>query len=452
MEALDREFRQYRTEIAARDRRELGMDIRRSRVFAYWSGVAREAGRAVTAESLDRAGRQARRRCEPNKLARKMRRKGGAFGVTAGGELDGGRGALRVRGKAPLTPTSALYRARRVLERVRYTCLETSQISSQRRLALGVSTEDWEQERRAIGRELERRGSLAPAERWTDCQSRLVMAACEGDQSLPAAELRQATAHHRRYRLTRCELRICPWCARRAAAKEVSRLLDIIASLEASGTFRPTGLANRQTFKMLTLTLKPSGDLRADFKRLSKGWRELQKRAGFEKDKRARLFGGFSALELGPSGNPHLHILYWGRYVPKDRLQELWREITGDSYVVEIHQVRGSLRDAAREVGKYVTKVSVVGGSGTGSSPDNEPALNEYRLVDLLLALRGRRRIATHGVFYGVKLFEPPKLEDLCSVCSAKMNHVGIFAPEHLQPWQLEEYFRGPPDDGGEGG
>lgn len=274
-----------------------------------------------------------------------------------------------------------------------------------------------------------RRGLDGSAERWQDCSSRLVVAACEDP------------AHHRRFRLTRCEQRICPWCARKQAAKEVARLCELIETLQRSRAFDQGRKTNRPSFKMLTLTLVPSGDLRADFRKLSWAWKELQKRVGFERDKRARLFGAFSALELGPSGNPHIHVLYWGRFVPKQLLQDTWQAITGTSFVVEIHQVRGSYRDAAREVAKYVTKVSAYG--LRHPNPDAEPVVPERQLVDLLVSLKGRRRLATHGIFYGVKLVEPDTL-DLCTSCSARMHHVGVFAPEHLKPWELDQYFAGP--------
>jgi hypothetical protein len=270
--------------------------------------------------------------------------------------------------------------------------------------------------------ELVRRGRDRWAERWQECHARLSQRNCTAD------------AHHPHLTPVRCESRICPWCARRAAARQVEQLTALLEQLNQAGAFtrRPS-----RSFKMLTLTLKPSGDSRADFRRLSAGWRALQKAVGFEKDKRDKSFGALAALELGPRRNPHLHVLYWGRYVPQAVLAEQWQRITGDSYVVEIHELRGSWRHAAQEVCKYVTKLA--GEANWASSRDNDPCVPEVLLVDLLEALAGRRRIATYGVFYGVPL--PEQLELVCQHCGATLSYIGSFCVEDLPPLLLLEWL-----------
>ena len=54
----------------------------------------------------------------------------------------------------------------------------------------------------------------------------------------------------------------------------------------------------------------------------------------------------------------HIHIVYEGDYLPQHELSEVWADITGDSYVVDIRGTpNGMSRDrAANYVTKYITK------------------------------------------------------------------------------------------------
>lgn len=214
--------------------------------------------------------------------------------------------------------------------------------------------------------------------------------------------------------------------------------MAVLEALNRQGALNRGRATNRPSFKMLTLTTKSGADLAVQVERILAAWRRLQVLVGFEKDKRDRLFGAVAALEVGPHRNVHLHVLYWGRYVPQATLSERWRELTGDSYVVEIHELRGSWRDAAREVCKYVTKVT-----GTGNwirSRDADPCVPEVLLVDILEAFSGRRRLATYGLFYNVKL-DAADEPNVCPTCGAPLHYIGTFAPEHLKAWELEAYL-----------
>ncbi len=189
---------------------------------------------------------------------------------------------------------------------------------------------------------------------------------------------------------------------------------------------------------MLTLTLGRRPDLRAAQVEIFNAWRKLQILAGFEKDKRGRLFGAFAASEVGPHRNVHLHVTYWGKYVPQQWLSELWQQITGDSYVVHIKELRGSYRDAVRETCKYVTKLAET--NAAGRSSDQEPCVAAGFLVDVLEAYRGRRRIATYGLFYNVDT----GAEDAAEVCAhfgEPLTYVGTFPPEFLHAFEVLGYY-----------
>lgn len=217
--------------------------------------------------------------------------------------------------------------------------------------------------------------------------------------------------------------------------------MEVFEGLNRAGWFRRGSITNRPSFKMLTLTLAPRENLAAGIREIANGWRQLQLLAGFEKDKRDKLFGAIAASEVGPHRNVHLHVTYWGRYVPKERLQELWQQITGDSYVVHIKELKGSWRDAVRETCKYVTKLAET--DAFGRSPDAEPCAPELFLVDVLEAYRGRRRVMTYGLFYNVKVADAEP--QTCSKCGEPLTYVGTFAPEHLYDFEVLSFYDPPP-------
>lgn len=314
------------------------------------------------------------------------------------------------------------------------TSLDTTQISRERRALIRVTrrvTTEEEENRRLVQRQLESRDYERAAARWCDCHARLAKRACT------------APEHHVRLTPERCELRICPWCARRQAAAYVDGFVEELERLQKQGAFARGRSTNRPSFKMLTLTLRPSLELRKDVGRIFRCWRALQERVGFARDKRAKLFGALAAVEIGPHRNVHLHVLYWGRFVPQQQLVDVWRELTGDSYVVDIRELRGSWRDAVREVTKYVTKVAEI--RNWSGSRDVDPCLPEVLLVDVFEALKGRRRIATYGIFYNVAGADElaPRT---CEQCGAALTYIGTFVPEQLHAFELVEYFsRGSP-------
>lgn len=317
------------------------------------------------------------------------------------------------------------------------TSLDTYQISLERRALLGVTRRvdagEAEENRRLVGRELERRDYDVSAWRWCTCHSRLAKRNCT------------APEHHPQLTPERCELRICPWCARRQAALYVNEFCEELEALNRAHAFDRGRRTNRPSFKLLTLTLRPSRstELRQDVRRIFSCWRQLQDRVGFTRDKRDKLFGALAAVEIGPHRNVHLHVLYWGRFVPQQQLVDVWRELTGDSYVIDIRELRGSWRDAVREVTKYVTKVAQI--SNWSRSRDVDPCVPEMLLVDVFEALKGRRRIATYGIFYNVA--GVPELGPrTCEICGNPLTYVGSFLPETLHPFELRDYYaRGSP-------
>jgi hypothetical protein len=90
--------------------------------------------------------------------------------------------------------------------------------------------------------------------------------------------------------------------------------------------------------------------------------------------------------------HPHLHVVSEGTFIDKRTLSKLWLKATGDSYIVDIKQLKDA-HEAAYYVAKYVTK----GTSGeVWSNPD--------KAQEWIIATRGMRACFTYGTWRGIKL------------------------------------------------
>lgn len=148
--------------------------------------------------------------------------------------------------------------------------------------------------------------------------------------------------------------------------------------------------------RFLTLTIKTTNEpLEASLNKLYHSFQALRRRRIWLN----HVTGGVAFLEVKWSAkserwHPHLHCLVVGTYIDKSQLSRVWREITTDSFIIDI---RRPPNDAA--VTRYVTKYA--------SKPFNNTYLNRSHLLDeAILALAGRKLALTFGTWRGVKLTE----------------------------------------------
>ena len=179
-----------------------------------------------------------------------------------------------------------------------------------------------------------------------------------------------------RYRLVsnRCRDRWCTPCSTEKQRIVVGNVAQVLEG---------------RALRLMTLTLKSSDvDLSAQITRLYKSFAKLRRR----KEIRASLTGGLYFLEITFNDktrqwHPHLHALFEGSYIPQALLRDLWLDITGDSFIVDVRGFRDS-RMAAGYVAKYATK-------GVAGNVFTDPA----RLLQAVEALHGRRTFQTFGTF-----------------------------------------------------
>lgn len=180
---------------------------------------------------------------------------------------------------------------------------------------------------------------------------------------------------------------LCPLCAIRRGAKAMKAYLDRWEVIRAA---RPSLRAF-----LVTLTVKDGPDLAERFRHLRDSQRELWMRVHRG---RGSVFDGvegavwsYEAKRGSGSGewHPHLHMIALAEVQPDAvELSSEWRDITGDSHVVDVRPIdQADQATGFLEVFKYAVKFS-----------DQEPA----DTVHCYEVLGGKRLIGSAGCFRGV--------------------------------------------------
>jgi len=125
--------------------------------------------------------------------------------------------------------------------------------------------------------------------------------------------------------------------------------------------------------RFITLTINPrvGTSPEARLKILSHAWRTIVKRA--KRRFRSRPLSYLAIVEQTKRGEPHLHILYRGPFLPHRWLSNAMDQLA-QSPIVDIRRIRNQ-REVIRYVAKYVTKAPAhfSGSKRYWSSQDWEP-------------------------------------------------------------------------------
>lgn len=194
---------------------------------------------------------------------------------------------------------------------------------------------------------------------------------------------------------------LCPLCAIRRGGKAVKKYLERLQVIrEESPHLQPY---------LVTLTVKDGDDLQERFRHLEKSVKEyhrlrrdaLRGRKSVEANKAAGAVWSYEVKRGKNSGawHPHMHAI-WLCSTPPDQsaLVREWKQITGDSFIVDVRPFHTEPEKGFLEVFKYAVKFS-----------DMEPADTWH--VHGVLA--GRRLVSSFGSFRGVKVPETNLDEDL---------------------------------------
>src|SRR4030067_709153 len=195
----------------------------------------------------------------------------------------------------------------------------------------------------------------------------------------------------------RCEYRICPVCGGERRYKVKQKLNQIFKQL-------PQIRGHRLMF--LTLTKRArygEGELKEGIRNFLAQVRVFMNQFSPSRQKS----GAIVVLEIGPNFNLHVHCIVFGPYIPQEVLSRAWEQISTDSFIVDIREVR-KLRGAVSYLLKYVTKPPHF------TDPDN--------YVTMFVELYRVRAMRTYGIFYNFKV---SKQDSGCPICGGKFRFMG---------------------------
>ncbi len=216
----------------------------------------------------------------------------------------------------------------------------------------------------------------------------------------------------------KCEMRICPECAEKNAFKLFKEFKGMIERLNLINS-----AGHNYRFRHIVLTC-PVQDLFYD---VNKVFTRIEYIRQYLYEKFHKNWGGIVGFEIGHKNLMcHFHLLLYCPFIPKPEIEKKWRL----GYVwIGLANKKNDLNKALYNVCLYVTGFKHRKGGGKVHDPET--------LVNIELALKGKRRIKTWGMFYN-RL--KPKLTKLflCPDCCGLMKLTGI--KENGMIYSLETY------------
>jgi hypothetical protein len=179
---------------------------------------------------------------------------------------------------------------------------------------------------------------------------------------------------------------LCPLCAIRRAGRSLRRYVDRIRQVLAEWP--------EVSPYLVTLTVKNGPDLAERVAHLRSSHRALLKaRIGTRQVGEVRkAYGGVYSFEVTNNGNgwhPHVHAVWLCADEPERfALSDEWRQITGDSMIIDVRPMADNLVGGCVEVLKYALKAS---------------SLPLELQLDAWAVLRGRRLVSAFGCLYGLQ-------------------------------------------------
>jgi hypothetical protein len=268
--------------------------------------------------------------------------------------------------------------------------------------------------KQAFVRKLRRFGYIEQADELKKCSANFTSLVCSNGHSFkPIVDYR-------------CHLPFCPDCWEVKSHRELARQLPkFLQALKDN----PRLIV---AFNTLTIRSNKQRALRAGCKQLKAGFRKLRNRDIWE-----NCVGGIGRIENTNSRkhgwHPHLHnLLLLKDYIPQNELSENWHEITTDSMVVDIRQVR-DVAAGLVEIIKYPFK------------PADLKKLGKAEIQEML-DLKGERLGLSFGILFGLEADDDIettleneysefideaknlKIGDSCPICQSKLDLIDFSA------------------------
>jgi len=220
-----------------------------------------------------------------------------------------------------------------------------------------------------------------------------------------------------------CNLRTCPFCARKRMLDRTRKVVKFVKSLD------PDRKKYDHRLRFITFGYGTKDGIREGVKKSLKAFEKIRRKlletqrvkCGDRhngKTKKRKTEGCVWSVELGSKNlSVHIHVLYWGKYIPQKVLSNEWKRLTGKFYV-DIRRAKNKgkkkkgLWGIVLEMTKYVMKGLI--------DLDKETAfMVEKELFNI-------RTFGTSGVFYGKIKPEKP----VCPFCGSDEGFVYVGVEE----------------------
>jgi hypothetical protein len=193
----------------------------------------------------------------------------------------------------------------------------------------------------------------------------------------------------------------------------------------------------------LTLTIKNTPTYEGGLLKLKKDFAKFKRKKAFKQ----HINGYFGAFECTCSSKTddfhvHLHLIVLrGKFWNQSDISDTWREVTGDSFIVDIREIK-DIHKGVKEVCKYILKHTDL-----LKMPDE-------KFREVVKMKKGTRMFISGGCFYNVKLdaaddgdgdgaddvfsqFADLKEGDACPFCNEMLFDVLIDRESHIGLQQL---------------
>jgi hypothetical protein len=232
------------------------------------------------------------------------------------------------------------------------------------------------------------------------------------------------------YPTFRCKKLICPDCA----SERASRL-----SKQTEAKITEVMKTKSGRLCLLTLTTKNTATLEAGLSRLKKDFVKFKRKKEFKQHIQG-YFGAFEYTYNSKTKDFHVHlhlIVLRGKFWNQSDISDAWREVTGDSFIVDIREIK-DIHKGVKEVSKYILKHTDL-----LKMPDD-------KFREVVEMKKGTKMFISGGCFYNVKLddaldgdgdlfdeFADLKEGDACPFCSEMLFDVLVDRESHIGLQQL---------------
>jgi hypothetical protein len=227
------------------------------------------------------------------------------------------------------------------------------------------------------------------------------------------------------YPTFRCKRLFCADCASERATR-LSRQTE----LKIAEAMKVT--SGRLCFLTLTTTNAPT--LEEGLSKLKKAFTQFKRKKVWKQHING-FFGGFDYTFNSKTNSFHVHlhlIVLRGKFWKQSDISDAWYEVTGDSFIVDIREVK-DIHNGVKELCKYVVK------------PLDLMKMPDAQFREVVEMKKGTRMFISGGCFYNVKLddaddadehifnqFSDLKAGDACPFCNEELFDVLVDRQGHI--------------------